>query len=122
MATSLPSLLTTSRLPANLPPRAAAALLRPRTRDHNVAFGGQSPVSFYEPMLERGCDGIRGYARSTLALSPFTFELAGQLEGAGVATKCLRPVTLMGTNDAQILHTTNPSEEKPSRRLHLTGR
>jgi hypothetical protein len=28
----------------------------------------------------------------------------------------------MDTNDAQILHTTNPSEEKPSRRLHLTGR
>jgi hypothetical protein len=79
-------------------------------------------VSFYEPVLEGGCEGIRGYAWSTLALSPFTFDLAGQLEGAGVATKCLNPVTLMGTNDAQILHNTNLSEEKPSRRLHLTGR
>ena len=63
----------------------------------NVASAGQSPVNFDDPMLERGYDGMRAYAQSKLALVMFTFDLAGQLEGTGVAANCLHPATLMGT-------------------------
>jgi NAD(P)-dependent dehydrogenase (short-subunit alcohol dehydrogenase family) len=63
----------------------------------NVASAGQSPVNFDDPMLERGYDGIRAYAKSKLALVMFTFDLAGQLEGTGVTANCLHPATLMGT-------------------------
>jgi NAD(P)-dependent dehydrogenase (short-subunit alcohol dehydrogenase family) len=54
-------------------------------------------VSFDDPLLERGYDGMRAYAQSKLALVMFTFDLAGQLEETGVTANCLHPATLMGT-------------------------
>jgi len=54
-------------------------------------------VSFDDPMLERGYNGMRAYAQSKLALVMFTFDLAGQLEGTGVTANCLHPATLIGT-------------------------
>jgi len=63
----------------------------------NVASAGQSPIDFADPMLERGYDGMRAYTQSKLALVMFTFDLAEELEGTGVAVNCLHPASLMDT-------------------------
>ena len=63
----------------------------------NVASAGQSPIHFDDVMLEQGYEGMRAYAQSKLALVMFTFDLAGELEGTGVAANCLHPASLMDT-------------------------
>ncbi len=63
----------------------------------NVASGAQTPIDFDDVMLERGYDGMRAYAQSKLALVMFTFDLAEELEGAGVMANCLHPASLMDT-------------------------
>jgi NAD(P)-dependent dehydrogenase (short-subunit alcohol dehydrogenase family) len=63
----------------------------------NVASGAQTPIDFDDVMLEHGYTGSRGYAQSKLAQIMFTFDLARELEGSGVAVFALHPSTLMDT-------------------------
>jgi NAD(P)-dependent dehydrogenase (short-subunit alcohol dehydrogenase family) len=63
----------------------------------NVASAGQSPIDFYDVMLERGYDGRRAYGQSKLAQIMFTFELAERLDPAEVAANALHPASLMNT-------------------------
>ena len=63
----------------------------------NVASLGQSPIDFDDVMLERPYDGRRAYTQSKLAQIMFTFDLAKELEGTGVAVGCLHPATFMNT-------------------------
>jgi NAD(P)-dependent dehydrogenase (short-subunit alcohol dehydrogenase family) len=67
----------------------------------NVASAGQSPIDFDNPMLERGYDAMRAYARSKLAQIMFTFELAERLSGTGVSVNALHPASLMDTKMVQ---------------------
>jgi NAD(P)-dependent dehydrogenase (short-subunit alcohol dehydrogenase family) len=50
----------------------------------NVASTAQQPIDFDDVMMERGYTGGRGYAQSKLAQILFTFDLAAELERAGV--------------------------------------
>ncbi|CAN5719468.1 SDR family oxidoreductase [soil metagenome] len=63
----------------------------------NVASGAQRPIDFDDVMMEHGYTGSRGYAQSKLAQVMFTVDLAGELEGTGVAVYALHPSTLMNT-------------------------
>jgi len=63
----------------------------------NVASLGQSPIDFDDVMLERPYDGRRAYTQSKLAQIMFTFDLADELKGTGVAVGCLHPATFMNT-------------------------
>jgi NAD(P)-dependent dehydrogenase (short-subunit alcohol dehydrogenase family) len=63
----------------------------------NVASGAQTPIDFDDVMLERGYSGGRAYAQSKLAQILFTFDLAHELEGAGVIVNSLHPASLMDT-------------------------
>jgi NAD(P)-dependent dehydrogenase (short-subunit alcohol dehydrogenase family) len=63
----------------------------------NVASGAQTPIDFDDVMLEHGYSGSRGYAQSKLAQVMFTFDLARELDGSGVAVFALHPSTLMDT-------------------------
>ena len=63
----------------------------------NVASGAQRRIDFENVMLERGYDSGRGYAQSKLAQVMFTFDLARELEGTGVAVNTLHPATMMNT-------------------------
>jgi NAD(P)-dependent dehydrogenase (short-subunit alcohol dehydrogenase family) len=63
----------------------------------NVASGAQTPIDFDDVMLENGYSGSRGYAQSKLAQVMFTFDLARELEGSGIAVFALHPSTLMDT-------------------------
>ena len=63
----------------------------------NVASAGQSPIDFDDVMLTRRYDGGRAYTQSKLAQIMFTFDLARELEGAGVTVNCLHPATYMDT-------------------------
>ena len=63
----------------------------------NVASAGQQAIDFDDVMLEKAYDGLRAYCQSKLAMVMFTFDLAAELEGSGVAVNCLHPATLMPT-------------------------
>ncbi|MDR3489538.1 MAG: SDR family NAD(P)-dependent oxidoreductase [Bradyrhizobium sp.] len=63
----------------------------------NVASVGQQPIDFADVMLTRGYSGRRAYCQSKLAQIMFTFDLAKELEGSGVAANSLHPATYMDT-------------------------
>jgi NAD(P)-dependent dehydrogenase (short-subunit alcohol dehydrogenase family) len=63
----------------------------------NVSSAGQSPIDFDDVMLEHGYSGGRAYTQSKLAQILFTFDLAEELDGTGVAATCLHPSTYMPT-------------------------
>ncbi|MHC3390892.1 SDR family NAD(P)-dependent oxidoreductase [Streptomyces lavendulocolor] len=63
----------------------------------NVASIGQETVDFDDVMLEHGYEGLRAYCRSKLAMIMATFELAAELDGAGVTVNTLHPAHLMDT-------------------------
>ena len=63
----------------------------------NVASLGQHPIDFDDVMLAQNYDGSRAYAQSKLAQIMFTFDLARELDGAGVTVNCLHPATYMDT-------------------------
>jgi len=63
----------------------------------NVASAGQQPLDFDDLMLEREYDGVTAYRRSKLAQIMFTFDLAAELRGRGVAVNALHPATFMDT-------------------------
>jgi len=86
--------LLTRRL---LPTLRRAAEESGEARIVNVASTAQQTIDFDDPMLERGYDGMRAYSQSKLALVMFTFDLADELEGSGVAVNALHPASLMDT-------------------------
>jgi NAD(P)-dependent dehydrogenase (short-subunit alcohol dehydrogenase family) len=63
----------------------------------NVASVGQQPINFDDVMLTRNYDGMRAYRQSKLAQIMNTFDLAEELEPAGVTVNALHPATFMPT-------------------------
>ncbi|HEY8981082.1 MAG TPA: SDR family NAD(P)-dependent oxidoreductase [Streptomyces sp.] len=63
----------------------------------NVGSVGQDPVAFDDPEFARGYDGFAAYRRSKFALAAFTFTLAEELAGSGVAVNVVHPATFMDT-------------------------
>ena len=63
----------------------------------NVSSAGQMAIDFDDVMLEHGYSGVRAYCQSKLAQILFTFDLAEELAGRGVAATCLHPSTYMPT-------------------------
>jgi len=63
----------------------------------NVSSAGQAPIDFDDVMLERHYDGVQAYCQSKLAQVMLTFDLAEDLDGAGVTANCLHPGTYMPT-------------------------
>jgi NAD(P)-dependent dehydrogenase (short-subunit alcohol dehydrogenase family) len=63
----------------------------------NVSSAGQAPIDFDDVMLERHYDGRQAYCQSKLAQILFTFDLAEELAGDGIAATCLHPSTYMPT-------------------------
>jgi NAD(P)-dependent dehydrogenase (short-subunit alcohol dehydrogenase family) len=63
----------------------------------NVASAGQQAIDFEDVMLTRGFSGTRAYCQSKLAQIMFTFDLAEELAGSGVAVSALHPATYMDT-------------------------
>jgi NAD(P)-dependent dehydrogenase (short-subunit alcohol dehydrogenase family) len=63
----------------------------------NVASIGQQAIDFDDPMLTIGYDGMRAYRQSKLAQIMFTFDLADELNLAGVTVNALHPATFMPT-------------------------
>lgn len=63
----------------------------------NVASTGQQPIDFADLMLMKGYSGARAYCQSKLAQIMFTFDLAHELDGSGVAANGLHPATYMDT-------------------------
>jgi NAD(P)-dependent dehydrogenase (short-subunit alcohol dehydrogenase family) len=63
----------------------------------NVASVGQQPLDFADVMLAHAYDGRRAYRQSKLAQIMFTFELAKELEGAGITVNAVHPATFMDT-------------------------
>jgi NAD(P)-dependent dehydrogenase (short-subunit alcohol dehydrogenase family) len=63
----------------------------------NVSSAGQAPIDFDDVMLEHGYDDTQAYCQSKLAQIMFTFDLAQELAGDGVAATCLHPATFMPT-------------------------
>jgi len=63
----------------------------------NVASAGQQAIDFSDVMLTRGYSGVRAYCQSKLAQILFTVDLAGALDGSGVAVNTLHPATYMNT-------------------------
>ncbi len=78
-------------------------LLLDRLRDSaparivHVASGGQRPIDFDDPLLERSYEPLRAYCQSKLAQILFVRDLAVELEGSGVTATCLHPGTYMPT-------------------------
>jgi NAD(P)-dependent dehydrogenase (short-subunit alcohol dehydrogenase family) len=64
----------------------------------NVASAGQAPIDFDDVMLEREYEGGRAYAQSKLAQILYTFDLAAELEDAGITVNALHPASGMPTN------------------------
>lgn len=62
-----------------------------------VASLGQQAIDFDDVMLTRDYDGFRAYRQSKLAQVMFTFDLAAELAGTGVAASTLHPATFMPT-------------------------
>lgn len=86
--------LLTRRL---LPLLKKTAELAGRARIVNVASGAQRAMDFEDLMLEEHYDGMAAYSQSKLALVMFTFDLAEELSGSGVAVNALHPASLMDT-------------------------
>lgn len=63
----------------------------------NVSSLGQQAIDFGNVMLTSGYDGMRAYRQSKLAQIMFTFDLAAELDPAGVAVNTLHPATFMPT-------------------------
>lgn len=63
----------------------------------NVASAGQQPIDFSDIMLMKRYSGARAYCQSKLAQIMFTFDLAHELDGSGVAANSLHPATYMDT-------------------------
>ena len=63
----------------------------------NVASIGQQAIDFDDVMLTKGYDGMRAYRQSKLAQIMNTFDLAAELEAAGVTVNALHPATFMPT-------------------------
>jgi NAD(P)-dependent dehydrogenase (short-subunit alcohol dehydrogenase family) len=63
----------------------------------NVASVGQAPLNFDDIMSEHGYSGVTAYRQSKLAMVAWTFDLAAQLENAGVTVNALHPASLMPT-------------------------
>ena len=63
----------------------------------NVSSAGQTAIDFDDPLIEHGYSGVRAYCQSKLAQIMFTFDLAEELDGSGVAATCLHPSTYMPT-------------------------
>jgi len=63
----------------------------------NVASIGQQAIDFGDVMLTEGYDGMRAYRQSKLAQILFTFDLATELDLAGVTVNALHPATFMPT-------------------------
>jgi NAD(P)-dependent dehydrogenase (short-subunit alcohol dehydrogenase family) len=63
----------------------------------NVASIGQQAIDFDDVMLAREYDGMRAYRQSKLAQIMNTFDLAEELEAAGVTVNALHPATFMPT-------------------------
>lgn len=88
-----PLLLTRLLLP--LLRRAAADVGEARVV--TVASGAQQPLDFDDLMLERAYDRWNAYARSKLADTMFTLDLAEELAGTGVTANSLHPGSLLDT-------------------------
>lgn len=73
-------------------------LLKKGSRIVNVASIGQAEIDFDDLNIEHRYDGFLAYSRSKLALIMFTFDLAEELDGAGIAVNAIHPATLMETN------------------------
>ncbi|MBL1103246.1 SDR family NAD(P)-dependent oxidoreductase [Streptomyces sp. 5-8] len=69
----------------------------PPARIVNVGSAAQEPVDLADPELSRGYDGLSAYCRSKFALAAYTFTLAEELAGSGVAVNVLHPATHMDT-------------------------
>ena len=63
----------------------------------NVASIGQQAIDFGDVMLTESYDGMRAYRQSKLAQILFTFDLAAELDLAGVTVNALHPATFMPT-------------------------
>ncbi|MGI5193444.1 SDR family NAD(P)-dependent oxidoreductase [Streptomyces sp. CA-288835] len=63
----------------------------------NVGSAGQQPLDFDDFEVTRDYDGVTAYRRSKLALAAYTFALAEELVGTGVAVNVLHPATFMDT-------------------------
>jgi NAD(P)-dependent dehydrogenase (short-subunit alcohol dehydrogenase family) len=63
----------------------------------NVASVGQQAIDFDDVMLNRHYDGMQAYRQSKLAQIMNTFDLAEELQAAGVTVNALHPATFMPT-------------------------
>jgi NAD(P)-dependent dehydrogenase (short-subunit alcohol dehydrogenase family) len=69
----------------------------PPARIVNIGSAGQEPLDFDDPEFTRGYGGVQAYCRAKFALAAYTFSLAQELEGSGVAVNVLHPATYMDT-------------------------
>jgi NAD(P)-dependent dehydrogenase (short-subunit alcohol dehydrogenase family) len=63
----------------------------------NVSSAAQESIDFNDVMLERSYDPMQAYARSKLALTMFTFDLAEQIQTDEITSNCLHPGSLLDT-------------------------
>jgi NAD(P)-dependent dehydrogenase (short-subunit alcohol dehydrogenase family) len=63
----------------------------------NVASLGQVPIDLGDLEMANRYDGVTAYRRSKLALVAYSFDLAEQLRGDGIAVNSLHPATFMDT-------------------------
>jgi NAD(P)-dependent dehydrogenase (short-subunit alcohol dehydrogenase family) len=63
----------------------------------NVSSAAQESIDFNDVMLERSYDPMQAYARSKLALTMFTFDLAEQIQADEITSNCLHPGSLLDT-------------------------
>jgi NAD(P)-dependent dehydrogenase (short-subunit alcohol dehydrogenase family) len=63
----------------------------------NVASIGQEPLDLGDLQLNGHYDGLVAYGRSKLALVAYSFDLAEELRGDGIAVNSLHPATFMDT-------------------------
>jgi len=63
----------------------------------NVSSAAQEAIDFSEVMLERSYDPMQAYARSKLALTMFTFDMAEQFQATEITANCLHPGSLLDT-------------------------
>jgi NAD(P)-dependent dehydrogenase (short-subunit alcohol dehydrogenase family) len=64
----------------------------------NVGSLGMYPIDFDDLRMDGDYNGTVAYRRAKLALAAWTFDLAGELAGAGVTVNCLHPATFMDTH------------------------